>query len=106
MAIRLTREQEMAAAYGEGTRSIVATAGSGKTTTLSFRIKKLLEREKVRGRDILATTFTNAGARDFKSRIDTICNRKTLLISLMKSGASVECGLADKSACHSTIWFS
>lgn len=76
-SFKLTPEQERAASYGTGTRAVVATAGSGKTTTMSYRIAGLMEDHKVPDHEILATTFTNAGASDLKNRIDQMVGRKT-----------------------------
>ena len=78
--ITLTPEQELAASLHDGSRCIVATAGSGKTTTLAVRISRLLA-SGVADRDVLATTFTEASAQEIKDRIDKFSKRKTAVRS-------------------------
>ena len=80
-AIKLTPEQQQAAAWGLGTRAIVATAGSGKTTTMSARIARMILEHNVVESSILATSFTKASATDLKARIDKMTGRKTGVIS-------------------------
>ena len=75
--IKLTDDQAKAASFGLGTRAVVATAGSGKTTTMSYRISSLMDEQNVPDYEILATTFTNAGANDLKERIDSMAGRVT-----------------------------
>lgn len=79
--IRLTPEQEAAASYGVGSRAVVATAGSGKTTTMSARIARLMLDFGVADSDILATTFTRAAASDLKTRIDLMTGRETGVVT-------------------------
>jgi superfamily I DNA/RNA helicase len=79
--IKLTPEQEAAASYGVGSRAVVATAGSGKTTTMSARIARLMLDYGVADSDILATTFTRAAASDLKSRIDLMTGRETGVVT-------------------------
>ena len=81
VSIKLTAEQEAACAIRPGKTAIIATAGSGKTTTMSFKIRNLLARSDVSDRDVLATTFTKAAAADLKSRIDGFVGRKTNVIT-------------------------
>ena len=79
--IKLSDEQAAAATHGDGTRVIVATAGSGKTTTISAAIAMLILDHGVRESDILATSFTKASAEDLRSRIQAMAGRETGIIT-------------------------
>lgn len=65
----LSKEQSSAAQSQTGTNAIVATAGAGKTTTMSAAICLLME-QGVPDNEILATTFTNAAAKELKERVE------------------------------------
>lgn len=56
--IKFNREQQQAIDFKDGACSVIAAAGSGKSTVLLNRIKKLVEDHGVFERDILAITFT------------------------------------------------
>lgn len=73
--LTLSPNQARACRVKPGKTAIIATAGSGKTTTLAAKIKLLSE--STPDHHILATTFTKAAAADLKSRIDSFCGRKT-----------------------------
>lgn len=77
----LTKDQNQAASYGTGTRAVVATAGAGKTSVQAVRIRRLLSRAGVRDEDVLATTFTRAGAVDLLSRIESMLGRRAKIQS-------------------------
>jgi DNA helicase-2/ATP-dependent DNA helicase PcrA len=79
--IELTPEQAEAASYHNGSRLIVATAGSGKTTTMAERIASLMRDHKIYDGSILATTFTKAAARELKERIDLFTGRETSIMA-------------------------
>jgi superfamily I DNA/RNA helicase len=51
----------------------LASAASGKTRTLTERIRHLIEVKKVPPRDIVAISFTNMAADEIKRRIGTSC---------------------------------
>ena len=52
----------------------LATAGSGKTRTLTERIRYLIEVKKVKPSDITAFSFTNMAADEMKKRLGDIAN--------------------------------
>lgn len=64
----LNEAQTLAAAAGDGSLSIVAGPGTGKTKTLTARIVYLVE-NGVSPEQILALTFTNKAAREMQSRV-------------------------------------
>lgn len=64
----LNPEQHEAATHTTGPIMIVAGAGTGKTKTLTHRIKNLIE-QGIKPSSILAITFTNKAASEMKERI-------------------------------------
>lgn len=48
---------------------LIASAGTGKTNTLSKRIEKIIENKKAKPHEILCITFTNKAAKEMESRI-------------------------------------
>jgi len=69
--MQLNPEQQQAVNFGEGAVNVLATAGSGKTTVLSKRTKRLLE-SGVSPDDILCLTFTVEAAKNMESRIGLV----------------------------------
>jgi len=66
----LTDEQRHAVSTTQANYPLIAGAGTGKTTTLSFRYVALLEQHpELRPREILVTTFTKRAARDLVDAI-------------------------------------
>lgn len=51
---------------------LLASAGTGKTNTLSHRIYNILEKEKCTAEEILCITFTNKACREMKDRIESM----------------------------------
>lgn len=68
----LSADQNIAANAIEGNVRVIATAGSGKTTTKAYRIMNLLK-NGVAPEKIGCFTFTNAGAAEMKDRIKGFC---------------------------------
>ena len=69
----LSPDQEKAATALEGNIRVIATAGSGKTTAMAYRIMNLLK-SGVQPEKIGCFTFTNAGASEMRDRIKSFCN--------------------------------
>ena len=67
----LTEIPKEAVEHGDGPLLIVAGAGSGKTHTLTSRLKRLIERG-VKPENIIAITFTNKAAGEMRSRVSNI----------------------------------
>lgn len=68
----LSPNQEKAASALEGNVRVIATAGSGKTTAMAYRIMNLLK-AGVQPEKIGCFTFTNAGASEMRDRIKGFC---------------------------------
>lgn len=68
----LSEAQGKAASTLDGNIRVIATAGSGKTTTMAYRIMNLLK-SGVEPEKIGCFTFTNAGAAEMADRIKGFC---------------------------------
>lgn len=66
MAKKLNENQRIAVNHGEGPMMVLAGPGSGKTTVILCRLKRLLSENKIKG--ILVVTFTKAAASEMKER--------------------------------------
>jgi DNA helicase-2/ATP-dependent DNA helicase PcrA len=60
--------QYEAITFGDGTMLVLAGPGSGKTFTVTQRIKYLIENHNVKPEDILVITFTKAAAMEMQER--------------------------------------
>ncbi len=66
--------------HDRGPALVLAGPGSGKTTTITYRVKKLIEMG-VRPEAILVVTFTKAAAVNMTDRFRTIMDGKTLPVT-------------------------
>ncbi|MBQ8426331.1 MAG: UvrD-helicase domain-containing protein, partial [Clostridia bacterium] len=65
----LTVEQEKVVKHGKGNILVSASAGSGKTHTITQRVIRLITTEKVNVSEILCVTFTEKAAFEMKERL-------------------------------------
>lgn len=94
---KLSEEQKQAAFVEKGPIRVVASAGSGKTTTLTARYIWLRQRKSVPARRIACVTFTNKAADEMKQRIraalgtteglDYVCTFHSLGYKILKAEA-------------------
>ena len=70
--------QEKAILHNQGPMMLLAGPGSGKTTTMTKRVKALLEYHQVNPAHILVVTFTKAAAREMKERFEKLCQESGL----------------------------
>ncbi|MGP0584291.1 ATP-dependent helicase [Paenibacillus timonensis] len=71
MSMELNRIQKQAVLHTEGPLLLLASPGSGKTTTIIKRIGYLIEEKGIPPRRIKAVTFSRASASDMKERFRT-----------------------------------
>lgn len=68
----LNPEQRDAATHGHGPLLILAGAGSGKTSTMSYRIAHLVADRRISPSTILGLSFTNKAARELRHRVNRL----------------------------------
>ena len=66
----LNSEQQRAVDAVRGPVCILAGAGSGKTTTITYRVKNQVESRAFRSGEILAVSFTDKAAGEMRGRLD------------------------------------
>lgn len=69
-SVALNKEQKQAVDFGKGPLLVIAGAGTGKTTVITERVKKLVVKDGVSPSEILALTFTNKAAFEMEERVD------------------------------------
>lgn len=72
MSMELNEIQKQAVLQTEGPLLLLASPGSGKTTTIIKRIGYLIEEKGIPPRRIKAVTFSRASAQDMKERFKTL----------------------------------
>lgn len=64
----LNEAQQRALCHTRGPAMVLAGPGSGKTTVITGRVKRLIEQEKIPPADILVLTYTKAAAQSMRQR--------------------------------------
>src|SRR4051794_29698271 len=72
---RLNPRQRAAVFHGSGPLLILAGAGSGKTSTMAYRIAHLISERNVPGSAILGLSFTNKAAAELKERVTLLVQK-------------------------------
>ena len=85
MEIKLNDEQLKAVNITNGNLLIVASAGTGKTTTIVERYVNLVENHGYKPNGIMMTTFTNKAAKDMLEKIKARTNKISDHIGTMHS---------------------
>ncbi|WP_312072190.1 UvrD-helicase domain-containing protein [Anaerotignum propionicum] len=65
----LDDEQRLAVVVDEDNNLVIAGAGSGKTLTISGKVKYLVDRKKINSEEILLLSFTRKAANEMQERI-------------------------------------
>lgn len=74
--LKVNEAQYQAITHGAGTMLVLAGPGSGKTFTVTQRIKYLIEHHNVKPEDILVITFTKAAAKEMQERFVKLVDGK------------------------------
>ena len=61
---------------------LLASAGTGKTNTLSYRVAHILETGRATGDQILCLTFTNKACREMKERMIAIVGQEAQAVKV------------------------
>lgn len=72
----LNEKQKMVVNELEKNILLLASAGTGKTNTLSERINNILDKNLAKGNEILCVTFTNKACKEMKDRIVSLSGDK------------------------------
>lgn len=75
--VSLNAVQQRAVMHTDGALLLLASPGSGKTTTLNMKVGYLLLEKKVKAESIMAITFSKASAEDMTERFDKFFSKKT-----------------------------
>jgi hypothetical protein len=75
--MEFTEEQNIVLSQTEGSFKVLAAAGSGKTSTMSFLVKDEIDSGRARESEICFITFTRFAADQIKRKISTIMKRNT-----------------------------
>ena len=67
--IQLTEQQQAIVNHNHGPALVFAVAGAGKTTTMVYRIERLVRENIFSARQILATSFNRAAATEIRSKL-------------------------------------
>jgi len=75
--VSLNDVQQEAVLHSDGALLLLASPGSGKTTTLNMKIGYLLLEKKIKAESIMAITFSRASAQDMSERFDRFFSTMT-----------------------------
>ena len=73
-----SKEQQTAIDHVDGPMMVLAGPGAGKTTVITHRVKKLIEKEGVNPAQILVVTFSKAAAVEMRERFEKITDGRRL----------------------------
>ena len=68
----LNQKQQSVAKELEQNILLLASAGTGKTNTLAYRIENILDKKLAKPEEIVCLTFTNKACNEMKDRINSI----------------------------------
>jgi DNA helicase-2/ATP-dependent DNA helicase PcrA len=82
---KLNKDQQQAVENTQGPLLVLAGAGTGKTTVITYKIAYLLEQGLHNSNNILAVTFTNKAASQMQSRVENLCGQRLPYIGTFHS---------------------
>ena len=78
----LNNEQELLVNEHDKNILLLASAGTGKTDTLSRRVAKIISECKAKSSEILCITFTNKACKEMKERVEAIVGKDSKDITI------------------------
>lgn len=78
----LNKEQQQAVEYLEGPLLVLAGPGTGKTQLLSAKVAYILQNVDVNPENILCLTFTEAGAENMRTRLQSMIGKAALDVNI------------------------
>ena len=106
--IILDEEQRRVCLDDEDYSLIIAGAGAGKTTTLSAKVKYLIEKKGIDPKDILIIAFTNKAVNELKDKIGGMLGYKVPISTFHSCGRAIvkkDVNYADSSICSDNFYF-
>ncbi len=82
------KNQQQAIAHKTGPAMVIAGPGSGKTTVITNRVKRLIESGTAKPQEILVITFTVAAASEMKARYLKLCEAAKPLAMINEAAAN------------------
>lgn len=80
--MNLNKEQSIVVNELERNVILLASAGTGKTETLAFRVANIIERGLANPEEVLCITFTNKAAKEMKERVASIVKQQAKNINI------------------------
>ena len=80
--MKLNKEQQKAADFLDGICVVVAVPGSGKTLTMTHRIKNLINKHGIAPESILGLTFTRNAADAMREKLAPVLNELSTRVHL------------------------
>ena len=79
--MQLSAAQQLAVTHKDGPMMVLAGPGSGKTFTITNRIRYLTEEEGIHPGEILVITFTKAAAEEMKERYEALVSEQNGMVN-------------------------
>ena len=79
--MQLSPAQRLAVTHKDGPMMVLAGPGSGKTFTITHRIRYLTEEEGIHPGEILVITFTKAAAEEMKERYEALVSEQNGMVN-------------------------